>query len=115
MSCAGPPASALMVVAPMQSASRCAPPDDRKGRRLRFLRVNQMRCIKCGSENREGAKFCNECATPFAAKCPQCGATNPPGAKFCDECSGSLTSPPIVHQAAPAVRVVAEQDDAAVI
>jgi class 3 adenylate cyclase/tetratricopeptide (TPR) repeat protein len=49
-----------------------------------------MKCAKCGAENREGAKFCNECAAPIEASCPKCGAKNKPGAKFCDECGTSL-------------------------
>ncbi|HLW70018.1 MAG TPA: AAA family ATPase [Candidatus Binataceae bacterium] len=52
-----------------------------------------MRCPKCGNDNRDGAKFCSECATPFSAKCRQCGADNSPGAKFCDECGTSLNAP----------------------
>jgi class 3 adenylate cyclase len=47
-------------------------------------------CSNCGTENRPGAKFCMECATPFAAPCSSCGATNPPGAKFCMECATPL-------------------------
>src|SRR6516162_5956282 len=49
-----------------------------------------MKCAKCGAENREGAKFCNECAAPIEASCPKCGSNNKPGAKFCDECGTSL-------------------------
>src|SRR6516225_7497636 len=49
-----------------------------------------MKCAKCGAENREGAKFCNECAAPIEAACPGCGSKNKPGAKFCDECGTSL-------------------------
>jgi class 3 adenylate cyclase len=79
----------------------------------------RIRCTKCGADNREGAKYCAECATPFAAKCPQCGASNTPGAKFCDECAASLTSPPTVNpaanQSAQAVRVAAEQADASAL
>ncbi len=44
-------------------------------------------CSNCGTENRVGAKFCMECATPFAAACPNCGAANLPAAKFCSECA----------------------------
>src|SRR6516225_8725982 len=51
-----------------------------------------MKCEKCGAENREGAKFCNECAAPIEASCPKCGSRNKPGAKFCDECGTSLGS-----------------------
>ncbi len=53
-----------------------------------------MRCTKCGAENREGAKFCNECAAPLAARCPLCAAVNKPGAKFCDECGSALSANP---------------------
>src|SRR5262249_44527852 len=50
------------------------------------------KCAKCGADNREGAKFCNECAAPVEASCPRCGARNKPAAKFCDECGTSLGS-----------------------
>jgi Double zinc ribbon len=49
-----------------------------------------MRCSKCGSDNREGAKFCNDCGTPLGTKCAACDALNQPGAKFCDECGAVL-------------------------
>ncbi len=49
-----------------------------------------MICSNCGTENRVGAKFCMECATPLAAACPSCGAANLPGAKFCSECATPL-------------------------
>jgi class 3 adenylate cyclase len=47
-------------------------------------------CPNCGTENLPGARFCMECATPFATPCPNCGATNPPAAKFCSECATPL-------------------------
>jgi hypothetical protein len=50
-----------------------------------------MRCLHCGGENRTGAKFCDECATPLPLACPSCGADNRPGAKFCNECATPLT------------------------
>jgi class 3 adenylate cyclase/predicted ATPase len=49
-----------------------------------------MRCSKCGSDNREGAKFCNDCGTPLGTKCAACEALNQAGAKFCDECGAAL-------------------------
>src|SRR5271163_237003 len=52
-----------------------------------------MRCSKCDTDNRDSAKFCSQCATPFAAKCPRCGADNLPGGKLCDECGASLNAP----------------------
>ncbi|HEY6417777.1 MAG TPA: adenylate/guanylate cyclase domain-containing protein [Candidatus Binataceae bacterium] len=74
-----------------------------------------MRCSYCGADNRAGAKFCNECATPFAAKCAQCGAANKPGAKFCDECAASLASPSTTNQSAQAIHVAAEQAEASAV
>jgi len=52
-----------------------------------------MQCPKCQHENREGAKFCNECGHKFELKCPSCGGINPQGSKFCDECGNDLTTP----------------------
>src|SRR5215467_9450713 len=45
-----------------------------------------MRCAKCGTENRDDAKFCKDCAAPILTKCSNCGATIQPRSKFCDEC-----------------------------
>ncbi len=36
--------------------------------------LNTRRCPSCGHANRAEAKFCEECATPFARRCPSCGA-----------------------------------------
>src|SRR5207249_7585532 len=49
-----------------------------------------MRCPNCGSDNRAGAKFCDECAAPLRLACPACGTENRPGAKFCNECAAPL-------------------------
>src|SRR6516162_4173039 len=49
-----------------------------------------MRCSKCGADNPERAKFCVECASPFARRCPSCDAENPQTAKFCLECATPL-------------------------
>jgi class 3 adenylate cyclase/ribosomal protein L40E len=49
-----------------------------------------MRCSKCGAENPDRAKFCVECASPFARRCPSCNAENPQTAKFCLECAKPL-------------------------
>ena len=50
-----------------------------------------MRCSSCDFDNREGAKFCNECGAPLALRCASCGAENQAGAKFCNECGTALT------------------------
>jgi len=46
-----------------------------------------MLCSKCGADNPETAKFCIECASPFARRCFSCGTENPPHAKFCAQCA----------------------------
>ena len=53
-----------------------------------------MQCPKCQFENREGAKFCNECGSKFDVVCPKCNASNRVGSKFCDECGNKLTAKP---------------------
>jgi class 3 adenylate cyclase/tetratricopeptide (TPR) repeat protein len=49
-------------------------------------------CSNCGTDNRPGAKFCMECATPLAAVCPSCGTSAAPTAKFCGECATPLNA-----------------------
>src|SRR5262245_15642896 len=49
-----------------------------------------MRCPSCGGENAEGAKFCEECGTPFVRLCLSCGQQMRPTAKFCPECGTPL-------------------------
>jgi class 3 adenylate cyclase/tetratricopeptide (TPR) repeat protein len=46
-----------------------------------------MKCARCQHENREGAKFCEECAAPLARACANCGAALSATAKFCSECA----------------------------
>ena len=52
-----------------------------------------MQCPNCQFENRDGAKFCNECGHKFQLTCPNCGSNNRIGSKFCDECGTELSSP----------------------
>lgn len=49
-----------------------------------------MRCPSCGHENRQGRKFCSECASPLELLCGRCDALNEPGEKFCGECAAPL-------------------------
>ncbi|MGH7924694.1 MAG: zinc-ribbon domain-containing protein, partial [Candidatus Binatus sp.] len=51
-----------------------------------------MHCSKCGTDNREGRKFCAQCGSALAARCPACGASNEPGEKFCGECGAAIGS-----------------------
>src|SRR5262249_4510735 len=46
-----------------------------------------MRCPRCQHENRSGAKFCEECASPLARTCSNCGSQLSATAKFCSECA----------------------------
>src|SRR5262249_27137554 len=46
-----------------------------------------MKCSRCQHENRSGAKFCEECATPLARTCSNCGGQLSATAKFCPECA----------------------------
>ena len=49
-----------------------------------------MRCSKCGTDNREGARFCDKCGGKFSPRCASCGAENRTDAKFCDSCGAAL-------------------------
>src|SRR5215472_2473332 len=57
------------------------------------MSAGPMRCSKCGTDNREGRKFCAECGETLASKCPRCGATNESREKFCGECGAALGTP----------------------
>ena len=46
-----------------------------------------MSCPRCQHQNRPGAKFCEECATPLMRTCSQCGTAVSPTARFCPECA----------------------------
>jgi len=63
-----------------------------------------MKCPNCQAENRDGAKFCEQCATALARRCPNCGAEVGPIARFCDQCAYDLTKPkptPIIDYSKP--------------
>jgi class 3 adenylate cyclase/tetratricopeptide (TPR) repeat protein len=60
-----------------------------------------MQCVRCHHENRPGAKFCEECATPLARTCANCGAPLAPTAKFCSECAHPAGQAAAVRFAAP--------------
>jgi class 3 adenylate cyclase len=68
-----------------------------------------MKCPSCGCENREGAKFCGECAALLAEAlvCAKCGTANPKGRKFCDSCGNRIgdaanrAEPPDPHSHTP--------------
>ncbi len=51
-------------------------------------------CPKCGTANRRGSRFCNECGELLPAqttlRCPMCGAMNPVGNAYCDRCNARI-------------------------
>ncbi len=53
-----------------------------------------MKCPACQHENRDGAKFCEECASALKRACGGCGAELRPTAKFCDECGSPVAGRP---------------------
>jgi predicted ATPase/class 3 adenylate cyclase len=77
-----------------------------------------MQCPRCQCDNREGAKFCEECGTRLVPACPHCGHEVGPQAKFCSECGRNLIqTPAAAHRVSPlsytprhlAERILAEQ------
>ena len=52
-----------------------------------------MQCLQCQYENASDAKFCNQCAAPFAPVCSPCGRENAADAKFCNQCGTPLVAP----------------------
>jgi class 3 adenylate cyclase/tetratricopeptide (TPR) repeat protein len=62
-----------------------------------------LTCPRCKHENRAGAKFCEECATPLARTCSSCGSPLSATAKFCPECAHA------VERAAPQPLLVAPE------
>src|SRR6266849_2625512 len=81
-----------------------------------------MRCSKCGTDNREGRKFCSKCGVALSRQCPRFGASNEPGDDFCGECGAAVAagaasgaSLPQVASTAPKIRVAPEQPDASTV
>ena len=58
--------------------------------------ASDMRCARCGTDNREGRKFCAKCAAPLTRLCAQCGAANEPAEDFCGECAAPMERPSAV-------------------
>ena len=60
-----------------------------------------MNCPSCGTENRDGAKFCVKCGAGLALVCPSCSTPYAAGDAFCAECGAALSGE--AAAAAPAV------------
>jgi Double zinc ribbon len=56
-------------------------------------------CPECGTANRDGSKFCNECGHTLLAqtgvKCPHCDTLNAVQSVFCSHCGGRLLGQPL--------------------
>ena len=50
-----------------------------------------MQCAQCQHVNRNAARFCTMCASPFGPICAACGTQNPAGGAFCDHCATPLS------------------------
>jgi predicted amidophosphoribosyltransferase len=57
-----------------------------------MMRIELMRCPQCQGENRDTARFCEECGNRLVRTCPNCGYEVSPRANFCLECSTQLTT-----------------------
>src|SRR5438874_12522273 len=57
-----------------------------------------MQCAKCGTTNRGGMKFCEECGARLLLPCPGCGEPTLAGKKFCGECGTPLITPSATPQ-----------------
>jgi len=60
-----------------------------------------MRCPRCQSQNREGARFCEDCGARLELACPNCGEGLTPGKKFCASCGTAVTPSPAVDLRSP--------------
>ncbi len=65
-----------------------------------------MNCPSCGHANRDGAKFCEECASSLRKVCASCGSELRPTAKFCDECAEPVSAPQPAAEPAGARKIV---------
>ena len=54
-----------------------------------------MGCLRCNSENPEGANYCSSCGSPLELQCLKCGVLNRPESRFCNGCGKLLSD----HQA----------------
>jgi class 3 adenylate cyclase len=51
-----------------------------------------MKCPRCQHDNPQGARFCEECASPLARVCSSCGTALSTTAKFCHICAHPISS-----------------------
>jgi class 3 adenylate cyclase/tetratricopeptide (TPR) repeat protein len=61
-----------------------------------------MKCPRCQHDNPQGARFCEECATPLARTCSNCGTALSATAKFCHACAHPAAAAAGTQSRAPA-------------
>src|SRR5215211_3096914 len=61
-----------------------------------------MQCPQCQHENREGARFCEQCGARLVRACAQCGSVLSPTARFCSDCGTPVASTTASLQPQPA-------------
>src|SRR5262245_58441926 len=70
-------------------------------------------CPSCGTANRDGSRFCNECGTKLptmtSSLCPTCGRPNPPHSLFCENCGTRLIASLAEDQDEPETAAPAKQ------
>ena len=67
-----------------------------------------MPCSSCGTENRGGSRFCDNCGAALATMCPHCGQPNRADARFCASC-GKPFGAQEPATAAPSLAATAER------
>src|SRR5947208_1182230 len=51
-----------------------------------------MQCARCGSLNRSGNDYCENCGGPLGLKCDACQTINGVTSRFCGHCGTALTA-----------------------
>src|SRR5262249_42733315 len=60
-----------------------------------------MKCPRCEHANPQGARFCEQCATPLARTCSNCGIALSAAAKFCHACAHPVTPVAVAPSRSP--------------
>ena len=51
-----------------------------------------MQCARCGSLNKAGNDYCEDCGAPFGVECDACHHINGPASRFCGRCGAALAT-----------------------
>ncbi|BBG22793.1 hypothetical protein IC006_0077 [Sulfuracidifex tepidarius] len=77
---------------PQQPQAQTQPTQPQPSQTQAQPQAQKVKCWKCGYENDNNAKFCENCGASLTSiKCPKCGKENPPSSKFCGDCGSPLT------------------------